>query len=300
MRLTNARFFRFAVRLPEKGDVAGMQKLLDAHPDHREELLNGVRAGADGYSYGALLYATWLADFDEHASAHDVVTWLLEQGAQHTVWTHLHRKDRAAFEAALDADPALVDATHPMWGSPMFENLPDDDWRRMLIARGADVSDVFSAVSLGDLDRARAMIDADPSLLASPAAGGESLLLHALIAAQDDFALELLDRGADPWFTMENGTTPLVMAVVWGNRRTLARLIAEGADVKARPWNKSLAAVLVDASSPDPEVLRMLLAAGTDPAPDRFDVGDIVARAEQRGFPELARMLREHLGREPT
>jgi hypothetical protein len=40
-KLKKKVFWEFVVALPEEGDVAGMQELLDQNPVHREELLRG-------------------------------------------------------------------------------------------------------------------------------------------------------------------------------------------------------------------------------------------------------------------
>ncbi|MCO4745243.1 MAG: ankyrin repeat domain-containing protein [Proteobacteria bacterium] len=294
MPLSNATFFRFAVRLPEKGDLRAMSKLLTKYAEHRDELLNGLRKGSDGYTYGALVYASWLANFDDHRSARDVAEWLIREGAQPDIWTYIGLEDEPAFLAELDAKADWVHEPHPMWGSPMLEAVPEA-WRPHLLSRGAVVSDVFSALVLGDLDRARELIDADPSLLetARKTGDGATVLQHALCNQHDDFALELLDRGAanEPDTT---GQTPLLMAVVWGNERTLAQLIEDGANLSIRPWKKSLVGYVVDSPAPSASVLRTLLAAGVDASEDRFDVGDIVARAEQRNLPELATIMRAH------
>ena len=92
-RLRKKVFWDFVVSLPEDGDVAGMQAILDQFPNHREELLHGTSPGVDDGVYSALNYATWLCQFENHRSAREVVRWLLERGLPADIWTALALED---------------------------------------------------------------------------------------------------------------------------------------------------------------------------------------------------------------
>ena len=265
MALTRATFFRFANRLPEKGDLAGMKRILAKHPEHREELLDGVRAGSDGYSYSAKHYTSWLTQFEAHASAKPVMDWLLAEGARPDLWVWAHLLDEDRFFAVLEADPSLLSAAHPMWGTPILENVPAD-WRPRLVAAGLDVDDPFSAILLADDARVLAWVDAHRDQLDTLRKDGTdaTILLSAIIAGNDRLACALLDRGADPTLTDVSGHTAILMAVIWGTADTLQRLIDAGIDPHARFFDKGL----MDWAErgPDVERIRSILhAAGVSP-----------------------------------
>src|SRR3989454_5761507 len=83
-------------------------------------------------------------------------------------------RDRAA-AAALDRDPSLVTARTASGETPVllaiYHRAPDV--LTLLRARGATL-DVFEAAAAGDGDRVRALLDADPALLAAHAPAGRA------------------------------------------------------------------------------------------------------------------------------
>jgi len=57
-KLKKRVFWKFVVALPEKGDTAGMQGLLDQYAEHRQELLRGESPGVDQGNDSVLRYST--------------------------------------------------------------------------------------------------------------------------------------------------------------------------------------------------------------------------------------------------
>ncbi|GAB3736665.1 ankyrin repeat domain-containing protein [Luteimonas pelagia] len=125
------------------------------------------------------------------------------------------------------------------------------------------------------LDRGAAALGAIQPLLrraASPAGGGGLARFLGACAAGDQgargleaIAIDLLDRGADPFGASPTGDPPLALAVRLGWPRLQARLVAHGADLDASDARGMtplhLAAALGRAGA-----LRELIAAGADPA----------------------------------
>ncbi|MEO5962639.1 MAG: ankyrin repeat domain-containing protein [Thermomonas sp.] len=107
---------------------------------------------------------------------------------------------------------------------------------------------------------------------ASPAGrGGLARYLAACLAGEPDaaaerFAMELLDRGADPYAASPAGDPPVSIAVRLHWPRLLERLIAHGADLDARD-SHGMSALHLAAALAREEELKLLVAAGA--APDR-------------------------------
>ncbi len=82
-------------------------------------------------------------------------------------------RDRAAAVAALDRDPSLVTARTASGETPVllaiYHRAPDV--LTLLRARGATL-DVFEAAAAGDVDRVRALLDTDPTLVNAHAPDG--------------------------------------------------------------------------------------------------------------------------------
>ena len=106
----------------------------------------------------------------------------------------------------------------------------------------------------------------------SPAGGGAfaawlaACLAQAADARAQDFALELLERGADPFGASPTGDPPLALAVRLHWPRLLQRLIAHGVDLDARD-GRGMSALHLAAALGREDELKQLVTAGA--APDR-------------------------------
>ncbi len=107
---------------------------------------------------------------------------------------------------------------------------------------------------------------------ASPAGGGslarfmESCLGGASTPEAESFAIELLERGADPYAGSPAGDPPVALAVRLQWPRLLQRLVAHGVDLDARD-SHGMSALHVAAALAREQELKLLIAAGA--APDR-------------------------------
>ena len=139
----------------------------------------------------------------------------------------------------------------------------------ILVSKGANVdardktgaTPLHQAALKGNLAIARLLLDHGAAVDARDGDGGTPLL-DAVISGHTEVAALLLDRGADREArdTGEPGATPLYHAAAWGRIAVLQLLIARGADVNAKGK------------------------AGKTP----------LEAAVANGFPEAARILKEH------
>jgi ankyrin repeat protein len=153
------------------------------------------------------------------------------------------------------------------------------DW---LLSRGADPErpgedGTLLSILLGRGAPALAAIQALLRRAVSPAGGGGLARFLAACAAGDQgaraleaVAIDLLDRGADPFGASPAGDPPLALAVRLGWARLLARLVAHGVDLDASDA-RGMSPLHLAAALGRGGALRDLIAAGADPsqrAPD--------------------------------
>jgi ankyrin repeat protein len=101
----------------------------------------------------------------------------------------------------------------------------------LLLSKGADL-DFHAAVCLGKMERARALLQADPGLIKKhPHRKG--LVSDAVICRQRDMIPLLIEHGASPNDSLAPGHAPLHLAVALHDIRALKLLIQHGADINA-------------------------------------------------------------------
>ncbi len=139
---------------------------------------------------------------------------------------------------------------------------------------GLRAGEIQKAAAAGDLNKVRALLEADPTLLESKDNDGETPLIKACVGvppgdvSQVTTAILLIDKGADVNARGLSGRTPLmcVNKRQAGSIDLLQRLIAKGADVNAsmsytsRKWTVFCGA----AKSGNIEAARLLIQHGAD------------------------------------
>jgi uncharacterized protein len=181
------------------------------------------------------------------------------------------------------------------------------------------MSELSEAIKAGDVERAVALVEADPSLLQS-AENNVSPILLAIYHGKADLARELAGRStelsfgeavalgdadrvkqmlaADPSLLearTPDGFPPLGFAIFFRHAEIARFLIEQGADVNAAAENaQRVAPVHAAAAVCDRETMRLLLERGADVhAKQQLDYTPLHGAAS-RGDMEMAKLLLEH------
>jgi uncharacterized protein len=186
---------------------------------------------------------------------HELAALLLERGANvHAVlssaqglgggfWTDLQAIDLAIWDGRQPGDRRMI---------------------RLLIEHGATV-DLTIAAALGDIERVRQMLDAEPARIRETRPSGRRPLSAAIEAGHDAIAGLLLERGVDPSWgepTAPKGRS-LHAAARAGKRELVESLLACGADPNSGV--DSCGNALLAAATP--EIRALLVARGGTPDP---------------------------------
>jgi ankyrin repeat protein len=196
----------------------------------------------------------------------------------------------------LQAHPELVEGYDQNGDTPLLlaTYYHADEIVRLLLERGVPIS-LFEAAAIGDVQRARQMLDDQPELGASISHDGWTPLHLAAHFGQLAIVDLLLARGADVDSRSQNGlgNTPLHAALAGGHRATAQRLVEHRADVNAveeggyTPLHQA-------ADLGDTEMVRILLERGArlDVVADDGQTPQDLARA--KGHTAVAEELGAH------
>lgn len=191
---------------------------------------------------------------------------LLSQGAALDIFAAAQLGDLVRVETFLREQPELIQAKGPNGATPLhfaatvavarwlldqgaeleaYDNQQKTplDWQAgnsevasFLISRGAQVNDIFLACAVGDLERARALLDTTPELIQARSDDRQDTPLNtAAYFGQVEIARLLLERGADVNANQGVGAvTPLHDAAMGGHGAMVRLLVERGADLEAR------------------------------------------------------------------
>lgn len=179
------------------------------------------------------------------------------------------------------------------------------------MSAGCAVTELFEAITAGDMPRLRALLAADPSLASARNEDGVSAVLVALYHRRRDAAEALVAAGA-PVGTLEaaalgdvdrlrdpdlsargaDGFTPIHLAAFFGGAEAVKALLAAGADPNADAENAfGVHPINSAAASGDVEAVRALLEAGADPNARQRSGHTPLDAARQQGNAELEALL---------
>ena len=136
----------------------------------------------------------------------------------------------------------------------------------LLFASGLRAGEIHKAAAAGDLNKVRAFIEADSTLLEAKDTDGSTPLITACITKQVAVANFLLDKGANVNVRDEFRFTPLSRAagVTGQDTALIQRLIEMGSDINSQGFN-GLTPLHRAASSGDLKIAKLLTDNGADP-----------------------------------
>jgi ankyrin repeat protein len=145
--------------------------------------------------------------------------------------------DKPAIEGLLKEDPGLLGAAAPNGSSAILLSAyyGHPDLANVFIANGAKL-DIYEASTIGDLQRVRKLVDADPESVNSFAPDGFYPLGLAAFFGHPEIVLFLLDHGAQVGLAARNSqrVTALHGAVARRDVDIVKLLLEHGADPNAR------------------------------------------------------------------
>ncbi len=197
--------------------------------------------------------------------------------------------DATKVESLIEENPALLrenvnGATPVLFAVYQGQN----DIARLLASRG-ELS-FGEACALGDADRVRSLLAADPSLLRSRTADGFPAASLAIFFRHSELARWLIEQGADVNAAAENPqrVAPLHAAAAVRDRETVALLLERGADPNAKQ-QMDYTPLHGAASRGDIEMGELLLANGAQRdarASDGMTPADVARKYGQDAFAE--------------
>lgn len=203
--------------------------------------------------------------------------------------------DADALRALLQRDPAAAGARGDDGASTLLTALYHGrrDLAELLLAHGRQ-ADAFEAAALGDADRLRVALDAEPSASTALSRDGWTALHLAGFFGHGEAVRLLLARGADPNARSTNPmrNTPLHAGVAGPRPLEMARLlVAAGADANAAQHG-GYTALHSAAQHGSVELIDLLLDHGADPDAAAEDGRRAADFAREKGHDAAAAHLR--------
>ena len=241
----------------DREDTDEVRRLLDADPGLVDA---GNDSGASPLhrAVGRGLHELAALLLDRGANVHAVLS--SARGLGGGFWTDLQPIDLAVWDRRRRRDRRMIE---------------------LLLEHGA-TRDLAVAAAIGDLDRVRQILDAEPSRIRETRPSGRRPLSAAVEAGHEAVARLLLERGADPnWGEPTAPTGRSLQAASSAGRRDLVELLlAYGADPNSAVDSSGNAV----SAAATPEIRTLLVAHGG--APDPYDTGWIDDDEELRRVTE--------------
>jgi ankyrin repeat protein len=217
------------------------------------------------------------------------------------LFTAIEAGDIGGVETILDGDPAAGDTRDEAGVSALMRALYRFDPGLVEIVRAhAGALDVFEAAALGDVDRLREVVDAEPTAATTYSGDGFTALHFAAFFGRPDAAGLLIERGAEVdalgrgWMT----GTALHSAVSRLQSDVVRILLEAGANPDVRQsagWTPLHAAAM----NSDLASMELLLGAGADPTAANDEGRSVADLAKESGDDATIERIRTALQATP-
>jgi ankyrin repeat protein len=202
--------------------------------------------------------------------------------------------DRSAVISLLDANPSLCSAKNDAGVSAVLMSVYTGrgDLRDLFLSRGASL-ELHDAAAVGNLERAKQIVDEGPAGAGSFSPDGFPVVALAAVFGHLQVAKYLAERGADVNAPATNGSgyNALTGAVAGGHTAIVAWLLKNGANANYR-YGPGYSPLLTAAANGHLEIVKLLLAHGADPHAISNDGQSALALATERNHAAISEFLR--------
>jgi ankyrin repeat protein len=155
--------------------------------------------------------------------------------------------------------------------------------------------DIFESSTLGELDRAKSLIDQNPALASAYSPDGFALVALTAYAGQKETTEYLIGKGADVNAVARNttGFTALTGAVANNHTEIAKLLVKRGAQVNYR-YEGGFSPLMGASEHGNVELVNFLLAKGADPNAKTRDGKDPMSFAKEGNHVEVMEALKKH------
>ena len=155
--------------------------------------------------------------------------------------------------------------------------------------------DIFEASTLGKLDRAKSLIDRNPSLASAYSPDGFALVALTAYLGQKETTGYLIGKGADVNAVARNttGFTALTGAVANNHTEIAKLLVKRGAQVNYR-YEGGFSPLMGASENGNVELVNFLLANGADPNAKTGDGKSPMSFAKEKNHVEVVQALKRH------
>ncbi len=155
----------------------------------------------------------------------------------------------------------------------------------------ARCQDIFDAIEKINIEKVKALVEAEPQVLTITDENRDTPLHHAARQKQPELVLYLISKGAEVNSRNTNLRTPLHLSAIAGSMECTKILIEKGADVKAADFRKQIPLHYASQNG-QKEIAEILIKAGSPlDAKNSYGRTPLLLCCRERGTPELARLL---------
>jgi ankyrin repeat protein len=201
--------------------------------------------------------------------------------------------DAAAVGAMLNASPSLANAKNDAGVSAVLMSVYSGrrEIRDLLLAQEPAL-ELHDAAAVGNLDRARLLVEKDPSLAKAVSPDGFPVVALAAVFGHHEILRFLFEHGADISALATNGTgyNALTGAVASGHTEIVKWLLEHGANPNYR-YSTGYSPLLTAAANGHLGILKLLIDHGADASANTNDGKSALTLATERNHPEVASYL---------